>query len=148
MRKKTILAIAFLGLFLVTAGTCLAQELMSWEWDVYYDVVQEYYTSSIPKGEEYLDRVKSKIANKHGISLEKLEDIFNRGLNKEPTQREWDISEEKMNQGLALEDNASDYDYDRMYKRVADKYGITLLQLYEIDYRTMHWLLTWGEEWW
>lgn len=136
--KKMILTVMLVGLFLY-ASTCFAQELKGWEWDVYYDLVEENYTSSIPSGEGYFDKVKSKIANKHGITLEKLEDILYRGADRAPTQREWDIAGDLANQIVALGDNASDYDYKRVYQRVADKYGITLRELYDINYRTMEW---------
>ena len=142
MRKVVISTGIILGVALFTS-TVFAQQLSDWEWGIYYDVIEEYYTSSIPRGEGYLDRVESSIANRHGISLRKLKDILDRGLDREPTQRELDISDDLMDQVVALGDDASDSETNMVYQRIADKYGITLYQLYEIDFRTFDWAM-WG----
>ena len=138
--RKIICLLVLVGLFL-SGGTCFAQQLTDWEWKVYYDVTEEYYTSSIPRGEGYLDKVKRKIANEHGISIETLEDIVSRGVDREPTEREWGIVDDLWDETAALGKNASQSGYKRVYQRVADKYGITLRQLYEIDYRAIEWEL-------
>jgi len=135
--RKAILAIIFLGLFL-SAGTCFAQDLTDWEQGVYYDYVEEYYTSSIPSDDDYEYKVGSKIANKYGISVDKVGDIIDKA-NKEPTKREWNINNEVWDQRAALGNNVSKDDSSRVCQRIADKYGLTLRQLYEISYRVSWW---------
>ncbi|MFC1643742.1 hypothetical protein ACFL5C_00245 [Candidatus Omnitrophota bacterium] len=135
--KNIILMVVLAGL-LLSASTCFAQELTDWEREVYYDYLEEYYTSPFPRDEVYIDEV---IASRHGISVDRLVDILDKGIDREPTQREWGIHEELWDQLAALGNNVSVDDYTRVYQRVAGKYGITLRQLYEIEYRTFSWAM-------
>ena len=137
--KGVICVLALVSLFL-SAGTCLAQQLTDWEQDVYYDYVEEYYTSSIPRDDDYDYKLDSMIANKYGISVDKVVEIIDRA-NKKPTQRELDIKNEVWEQLAALGNNVSRDDSNRVYQQIADKYGLTLRHLYEIMYRISLWNL-------
>ena len=128
--KKTILAIASLGLFL-SAGICFAQELTSWERDVYYDLMQEASTSGEYRGKSNHDRFENKIAKKHGISLKELDDIVHKNCSIEFTQREEVIFREVKDERLDR----------RVLQRTADKYGVSPLEVYEIYYRAWYILL-------
>jgi hypothetical protein len=141
MRKMILIAFSLACMLFNTIAYC--QQLTDWERQVYYDVAEEYLTSSIPRGEGYYDKVRSKIANKHGISVGELKDIVSKGVSREPTDREWAISNELWDLFETLGKNASSQDFDRAYQQIADKYGLTLRQLYEIEYRTMEWEIWW-----
>lgn len=142
--KKTFILVIFLGiLFLSFSVYC--QDLTGREWKVYYDVAEGYHEIlyEVDRGEypteEHYNRIYQDIANKYNISIKEVKDIDSRGLDREPTAREYEIVDDLMARINALPEDAGREDFERVDREVANKYGLSLLDLHEIDYRVGEW---------
>lgn len=85
MNKGFIITLVLLSSLLFTS-IAYCQQLTDWEWGVYYDLVERSYFNSKHSETRY-----SEVANKYGISVDKVKNIENEALNREPTEREWKI---------------------------------------------------------
>lgn len=145
MKKGFILIVVFLSLILFTTiSHC--QELANWEWKIYYDVVERWmamhYETPLgwfPTGEDW-ERIYREVANKNGISPDEVTDIAFEGCwGQDITDREYEIYDELGRKLEALPDWATAEDGKRVDREVASKYGLTLIELYEIEFRIGSW---------
>jgi len=134
MKKITIFALVLVSLFL--SGGSFAQELSDWEQNVYCDYLDTFYST---KGD--YNALMAKIAIRHGISVDQLEDIEDKALDKKITDWEWKVAEELTARLNNLPKGSSWAVRKEIFKEIAAKYKLSLCQLYDIDNRCMaYWL--------
>ena len=137
---KKIFVLAGL-LFCMALSVSLAYaELADWEEDAYYDFIDSTYTA--PEGTKAGD-IKNDIVFDYNISVTQLNDIIDRALDREPTDREWEIFDALGTRADALPKNSPKENFKEIYQDVAAQFGISLIELYEIDYRCWEWELGW-----
>ena len=138
--RRLIFAFVVFSLFF-SIPFSYSQELSDWEWRVYYDIVERWHelyydyddSWSIPQKE--FDNLYSQIAEKYAISVEEVKKIDDTGINREPTDREYEIYDELLIRFDALPEDASNAELKRVHREVANEFGISLIELHEIEYR-------------
>jgi len=142
MKKGFILTIVFLSLFLFSTIS-YSQGLTDWEFGVYYDFLERFL--DMPDWtKENEDRVFREVASKYGITLDRLNDIIDRGYARSPTEWEWKVGEELLDKMFNLPKGATEEDAKRVFREIAKKYGISHDYLNDITYRTMWDIMMWG----
>ena len=134
MRKGIILMVLFLTSFLLISGV-YSQTVNDWERKVYYEATDRVY--NLPKGysnEDY-NRVLRETAYDYGLTYAEMKDIVDRVWDQDLTDKEWDISDEIWDKFDALPKNASEYQTNQIYQEVANKYGLPVNVVYDIDDR-------------
>ena len=138
MRKLLILIGTLIGLTLLTS-IVYAQQLTDWEREVYYALIERTYVVS----SDMSDAAAIEFANSYGISIDGLQSIVSKALEQEPTKREWEIYNELWDETDGLSEDIDRAEYDRIYREIANKYDISIVELHEIDFRC----LDWDDEW-
>ena len=142
--KKLIVAAAALSCFLMSVNFSFAEEeprpLTEWEWGVYYKVIDKEGELADRVGwgnitdAEY-DRIFREVADYYSITAEVAERIYDTGYWEYPNEWESDVLDDLYARLDALPKNATDDDYYRIYKAVADKYSISIYRLYDMEER-------------
>jgi hypothetical protein len=135
--RNTIVAIAVsVGIFL-SAIMAYGQQLTDEEYGIYYDFIKNVYSHLCKK----MDEAYSETASKYNISVEKVHAIDNEALKKEPTAREWEIYNDLTEALQNLPKDSSEAEEKRLHGQIADKYGLSQTEEYEIFYRCYSWAL-------
>ena len=114
--------------------TC-AQALTDKEQRAYYDFIDRVYVSRVDMSDEsFIDFV-----NSHGVSLLEFEGIVSRALEKEPTEREWQIYNELWDEIERLPNYDDEAARERVSRKIANKYSLGMVELHEISFRCTDW---------
>ncbi len=133
MRKITLTAV-FLSCLLFTTINC-AQALTDKEQRAYYDFIDRVYVSRSDMSDDaFIDFVSS-----HGVSLIEFEGIVSRALENKPTAREWQIYNELWDEIERLPDYDDEAARESVSRKIANKYGLGLVELHEISFRCTDW---------
>ena len=129
--KVVIYALVLMGSFLFTP-TVYCQQLTDREWDVYNDyVATDYFWSEDYYGTGY-EAIYSEIADRYGISVDRVKWIIEEGLKRQPTNREWQIFYEVDPILVKTDDKGT-------YQGIANKYGLSLGELCALYDRCIYW---------
>ncbi|MFC1643761.1 hypothetical protein ACFL5C_00340 [Candidatus Omnitrophota bacterium] len=134
---KKLILIAVLAAFLLSVSASYSQTVTvtGWERKVYYSLVDR--TWSLPQGspKESYDRIFREVAGEYGLTYGEINDIADRVWEQDLTDYEWQIIDD-LDAGLdALPSGHTKEESNRVYREVANKYGITLNVLDDMDMR-------------
>ena len=130
MKKITLITVSIMLLTI----TC-AQALTDKEQRAYYDFIDRVYVSRVDMSDEsFIDFV-----NSHGVSLLEFEGIVSRALEKEPTNREWQIYNELWDEIERLPNYDDEVARERVSRKIANKYNLGMVELHEISFRCTDW---------
>ena len=137
--KNLILVLVVVSLLISSPSVALSQNLQGHEWSIYYDVVEEwhrqlYLTDHDPFEAE--DNAANIAANKYGYTKKEIYALMDKGYgDRFPADSEIQIYDELIERINELPEGASEARHDSIHREVANKYGLTLSQLYELEYR-------------
>jgi len=133
MKRGILLILCVILLMLVSAA--YGQTVTGWERKVYYEAIERLY--SLPEGspDEEGHRILREVAYQYGLTYGEINDILDRVWEEDLTDYEWDIIDELEDRLDMLAEGAPDEEYDRIYREIARKYGITVNILYDIEDR-------------
>ena len=132
---KTVLVSAAIT---VCCSAAASAEVSGQEWKIYYDLVEEwhnqlYLTDNDPF--KSYDNAVLAISSTSGLTKDQIDDIEKRVLeNRELSEQEWKIYDDLMDSLDALPKNAGRYESEQVHSQIASKYGVTIMQLHEIEY--------------
>ena len=130
MKKITLITV-----FIIFLTIPYAQALTDREQRAYYDFIDRVYVSRVDMSDEsFIDFV-----NSHGISLVEFEGIVAEALKKEPTDREWQIYNDLWYEIERLPNYDDEAARERVSRKIANKYGLGLVELHEISFRCFEW---------
>ncbi len=134
--KKSFISIAiFLGLFLVSTIS-FSEGLTDYERRIYYEIIEGAYLEEINDiSEAEAERRLKEIGNKYGLSLDRLRYITEAGTYREPTGREWQMYGEVWGKLDSLPEESTGEERERIYREIADKYGVGVVELYDVIIR-------------
>ena len=132
--KTALIVIAVTICFAATASA----EVTGQEWKIYYDLVEEwhnqlYLTDNDPF--KAYDNAVVTVSSSTGLTKDQIANIEKRVLeNRELSDQEWKIYDDLMAALDNLPQNAGRYESEQVHSNIAAKYGITIMQLHEIEY--------------
>ena len=130
MKKITLITV-----FIIFLTIPYAQALTDREQRAYYDFIDRVYVSRVDMSDDsFIDFV-----NSHGVSLVEFEGIVSKALEQEPTTREWQIYHELWDEIDRLSDDDDQAARERVSRKIANKYGLGLVELHEISFRCFEW---------
>jgi len=102
---------------------------------IFYEAIERLY--SLPEGssEEEGHRILREVAYQYGLTYGEINDILDRVWEQDLTDYEWDIIDELEDRLDMLPEGAPEEEYDRIYREIARKYGISMNILYDIEDR-------------
>ncbi|MFC1480132.1 hypothetical protein ACFL5Y_01645 [Candidatus Omnitrophota bacterium] len=132
---KKLILIAVLAAFVLSASASYGQTVTGWERKVYYRLVEKSW--SLPEGssKETYDRVTREVAGEYGLTYGEINDIADRVWDQDLTDHEWEIIDDLDAKLDALPSGYSKAQSERVYREVANEYGISLNVLDDIDMR-------------
>ena len=132
--KKIISLLALLS-FILSASAVYSKDVNDWERKMYYEVTDRVY--QLPKNyskEQYQSLIRS-FAEENGLSYSEMMDIIDRVWDQYLTDREFKIIEDLYDEMSYLPKDAPDAAYDKVYHKIASKYGVSVYTLYDIEER-------------
>jgi len=134
MRRVIFLTVVFLCVSLLIPKV-YSQTINDWERKVYYEATDRVY--NLPQGysnEQYNGTLR-ETAYDYGLGYAEMKDIVDRVWDQDLTDKEWDIADEIWDKYDALPKGASEYQTNQVYQEVANKYGLAVNVVYDIDER-------------
>lgn len=138
MKKSLTALIILFSIFLFTPSIVLSQNLNAHEESIYHAVVEEWHKEIYLSGDDMFKAEEKAIrwaANWYGYTEKGIYGIMDRGVgDRYPTKSEYQIYEELMKRLGELPEGASISRYEAIHSEIADKYGLTLPELHELEY--------------
>lgn len=137
---KKIIATVVLASLILAVSVAYSQEVTEWERQVYYKAIDR--VSSVPQGSEDADydRAAIEVAEENGLTFDQLDALRERVWDSGLSEREGIIVDDLYKRLGAtpfatMTKEQSDASYNKIYREVANKYGISTNVLQDIDMR-------------
>jgi len=119
------------------AINCFGKNLTAQEEKIYHEFIRRIYALNIATSSiEDENRVYEEVANKYGISTKQFDAILNKVYSQYLTKQEEQILNKLAELTRSLPKGS---DYSPIYKEVADKFGMTVFEVQEIEFRGTGW---------
>jgi hypothetical protein len=128
-----ISCLVFVSPLLYAAGP-----LTEWEHGIFIEVVEQWheylYTMSGGPGENERNYTYQQVASKYNISVNEVTRIEDKAVNIAPNKQDYEIYEELGRRLDAMPQGGTVEQARRIHLEIANQYGISLVQLHEIEY--------------
>ncbi len=137
--NKKIIALVLVSILALSGNIPIhnTESLTNQELKAYYDIVKGFHDllyKTNSKNDDY-EEVCRGVADKYGLTIEQAKTIDDEGFSLEPTDREFDIYDELFAKLDKLPENASKEESESIHQEIANKYGLSILELYDVEYR-------------
>jgi hypothetical protein len=141
MAKKFVIGLLFPLAFLFFTACSYGQTLNERERGIYLDIVERWHEMLYTKSgnsrpsEEEIQAIWRDVANKYNISFDEVKNIDNKALTEaNPTDEDYKIYDDLWAALDSMPQGATTDDTRRIHSEIANKYGISLYKLHEIEY--------------
>jgi hypothetical protein len=139
--SKLIKSIALVSCLLFVSPVLYAADpLTEWEHGIFMEIVQRWhdllYTlpNKTQPSTNDLNNIYQQVATKYNITQSEVKRIDGKGIDLEPSERDYQIYDELWKRMDALPKSGTTDDVKRIHIAVANQFGISLARLHEIEY--------------